>query len=51
MQEHFNENYMESDQTSKSRFQRTLYKNIEKIDFNKDGDYPVEVNGDLLISR
>ncbi len=48
MQEHFNENYMESDKLPKAGF-KGLVKNIEKIDFNKDGDYPVEVNGDLLI--
>jgi polyisoprenoid-binding protein YceI len=48
MQEHFNENYMESDKIPKAGF-KGIVKDIEKIDFNKDGDYPVEVNGDLLI--
>ena len=48
MQEHFNENYMESDKLPKAGF-KGIVKDIEKIDFNKDSDYPVEVSGDLLI--
>jgi len=48
MQEHFNENYMESDKHPKAGF-KGIVKDIEKIDFNTDGEYPVEVSGDLLI--
>lgn len=48
MQEHFNENYMESDKYPKASFKGTV-KDIEKINFNKDADYTVEVSGDLYI--
>ncbi len=48
MQEHFNENYMESDRFPKSDFKGSI-KDIEKIDFTRDGDYQVEVSGDLYI--
>jgi polyisoprenoid-binding protein YceI len=48
MQEHFNENYMESDKFPKASFKGTV-KDIEKINFNKDADYHVEVSGDLFI--
>ncbi len=48
MQEHFNENYMESDKFPKAGF-KGIVNDIETIDFNKDGDYPVEVSGDLFI--
>jgi hypothetical protein len=48
MQEHFNENYMESDKLPKSSFKGKIT-NIAKIDFNKDGSYPADVSGDLTI--
>ena len=46
MQEHFNENYIESDKFPKSTFSGKIT-NLDKIDFKKDGTYPVEVSGDL----
>jgi hypothetical protein len=48
MQEHFNENYMESDKLPKAGFNGKI-DNISKIDFKKDGTYPAEVSGDLTI--
>ena len=48
MQEHFNENYMESDKFPKSSFKGKI-NNPAKIDFTKDGIYPAEVTGDLTI--
>lgn len=48
MQEHFNENYMESDKYPKSGFNGKIT-NFEKLDLKKDGSYPVEVSGDLTI--
>ncbi len=46
MEEHFNENYMESDQFPKATFKGTIA-DINKINFLKDGVYPVVVSGDL----
>jgi hypothetical protein len=48
MQEHFNENYMESDKIPKASFKGKI-DNIAAIDFKKDGKYPAEVSGDLTI--
>lgn len=48
MQEHFNENYMESDKFPKAGFKGKIT-NIDKINFMKDGSYPAEVSGDLTI--
>ena len=48
MQEHFNENYMESDVYPKASFTGKIT-NADKIDFKKDGTYPAEVSGDLTI--
>jgi polyisoprenoid-binding protein YceI len=48
MQEHFNENYMESDKFPKSSFKGKIT-NLNKIDFKKDGVYPAEVSGELTI--
>lgn len=48
MQEHFNENYMESDKLPKANFKGKI-DNLSKIDFKKDGTYPAEVSGDLTI--
>lgn len=47
MQEHFNENYMESNTYPKSTFKGTVAMN--QVDLKKDGEYPVTVNGDLTI--
>jgi hypothetical protein len=48
MQEHFNENYMESTKFPKSTFKGKIT-NLDKIDFKKDGTYPAEVTGDLTM--
>lgn len=46
MQEHFNENYMESDKYPFAKFKGTI---AEQIDFSKDGEYDVTVNGVLSV--
>ncbi|WP_316791748.1 YceI family protein [Pedobacter frigoris] len=46
MQEHFNENYMESDQYPYAKFKGVI---AQQIDFGKDGDYTVVVNGTLSV--
>jgi hypothetical protein len=48
MQEHFNENYMESDKFPKSSFKGKILNN-SGVDYNKDGTYPVDVSGELTI--
>lgn len=48
MQEHFNENYMDSDKYPKATFKGKV-KNIAKVNFSKDGKYPVTVSGVLSI--
>jgi polyisoprenoid-binding protein YceI len=48
MQEHFNEEYMESDKLPKAGFKGKIT-NLKQIDFKKDGTYPAEVTGDLTI--
>jgi len=48
MQDHFNENYMESDKFPKSTFNGKIT-NIDKVNFSKDGSYPVNVKGTLEI--
>ena len=48
MQEHFNENYMESSQYPKSTFKGQLV-DASAVDFGKDGTYPVKVAGTLTI--
>jgi hypothetical protein len=44
MQEHFNENYMESERYPNASFKGKLQ---EKVDVKKDGTYPVNVTGVL----
>jgi polyisoprenoid-binding protein YceI len=46
MQEHFNENYVESATYPKAVFKGKI-KNLNNINLNQDGTYPVEVSGDL----
>ncbi len=46
MQEHFNENYMESTKFPKGSFKGSIT-DISKVNFNKDGTYNVSVKGDL----
>ena len=48
MQEHFNENYLESTKYPKATFKGTI-QDAGKIDLEKDGAYPVVVKGDLTI--
>ena len=48
MQEHFNENYMESTQFPKADFKGYII-NIKEINFSKDGAYPIQVEGVLTI--
>ncbi len=46
MEEHFNENYMESNTFPKSTFKGKI-ENISKIDFSRNGEYPISVIGKL----
>lgn len=48
MEEHFNENYMESDKYSKAIFKGAVA-DMSKVNLTKDGSYPVSVTGDLTI--
>jgi hypothetical protein len=48
MQEHFNENYLESDKLPKSDFKGKIT-NIGDVNFSKDGTYNVTVAGKLTI--
>lgn len=48
MQEHFNENYMESDTYPNSRFKGSIV-NVQEVNLSKPGTYPVQVKGDLTI--
>lgn len=48
MEEHFNENYMESDKFPKSEFKGKV-DNINAVNFSKDGTYPVTVSGNMTI--
>jgi hypothetical protein len=48
MEDHFNENYMESTQFPKADFKGYIT-NIKEINFAKDGTYPIQVEGVLTI--
>ena len=48
MEEHFNENYMESSKFPKSTFKGKI-NNLKEIDFKKPGKYTAKVSGDLTI--
>lgn len=48
MQEHFNENYMESEKFPKSDFKGTITNN-SSVNYSKDGSYSVTVKGKLTI--
>lgn len=48
MEEHFNESYLESDKFPKADFKGTV-SNIAAVNFNRDGVYPVTVQGNLTI--
>jgi hypothetical protein len=46
MEEHFNENYLESDKFPKAIFKGKIQ---EHPDLSKDGTYPLTINGDLQV--
>lgn len=48
MQEHFNENYMESTAFPKAKFKGKV-DNIASVNLKKDGDYNVDVSGQMEI--
>ena len=48
MQQHFNENYIESDKYPKGEFKGTITNNSE-IDYTKDGSYNAKVKGKMTI--
>ena len=48
MEEHFNENYMESEKYPKSTFKGKIT-NLPSVSFSKNGTYDVTVDGDLTI--
>jgi polyisoprenoid-binding protein YceI len=48
MEEHFNENYMESDKYPKSIFKGKI-ENLSAVNFTKDGNYNVTVTGPLTM--
>jgi len=48
MQEHFNENYMESDKIPNATFVGKI-SNLKDINLSKDGSYSAEVEGNLTI--
>jgi polyisoprenoid-binding protein YceI len=48
MQEHFNENYVESDKFPNATFLGKII-NIKEVNFQKDGIYPVTVEGKLTL--
>jgi polyisoprenoid-binding protein YceI len=48
MEEHFNENYMESDKFPKTNFKGKIT-NLSSVNFSKNGTYDVTVEGDLTI--
>ncbi|MBS1771555.1 MAG: YceI family protein [Bacteroidetes bacterium] len=48
MEEHFNENYMESDKYPKAEYKGKVT-DIAKVDFSKDGTYNVNTTGKLTI--
>jgi len=48
MEEHFNENYMESNTFPKANFKGTVT-DLSKVNFSKDGTYNVTVKGDITI--
>ncbi len=48
MEEHFNENYLESTKYPKASFKGKI-DDLSKVNFSKDGTYNVRVSGDLTI--
>lgn len=48
MQEHFNENYVESDKFPKATFKGTIT-NMSSITLSKDGTYPATIKGQMTL--
>lgn len=48
MQEHFNENYMESSKYPKASFKGQIL-NIDNIDFSTPGDYDIDIKGMIIV--
>ena len=48
MQQHFNENYVESDKYPRAEFKGSITNNSE-INYKKDGTYPAKVKGKMTI--
>jgi len=48
MEEHFNENYVESDKFPKATFKGTI-KNMNEVTLTKDGNYVTKIEGKLTI--
>lgn len=48
MQEHFNENYLESDKYPRAEFKGSITNN-DKVNYSADGTYPVSSSGKLTI--
>ncbi|HRH65098.1 MAG TPA: YceI family protein [Bacteroidia bacterium] len=48
MQEHFNENYVESDKYPKAVFKGSVT-NIKDVNLQKDGSYPVKIKGNMTM--
>ena len=48
MEEHFNENYLESEKYPKATFKGKIT-NLSSVDFSKNGTYNATVEGDLMI--
>ena len=48
MEEHFNENYVESHKYPKANFQGTVT-DIKTVNLQKDGSYPVHIEGSLTL--
>jgi polyisoprenoid-binding protein YceI len=48
LEEHFNENYMESDKFPKSTFKGRIT-NLSSVNFSKNGIYDITIEGDLTI--
>src|SRR5690606_21218728 len=48
MQEHFNENYVESDKFPNASF-KGIISNLNEIDFSKNGTYQLDIDGEISI--
>ena len=48
MQEHFNKEYVESDKFPRALFNGKIT-NFSKVDFSKDGNYPITVTGNMQV--